>query len=848
MSPKNKVLLISAVFIFALISNASAQDQGKIRIEVKDVANESPLSGALIVYQNILAGKTNEDGVFLLETILGSSQTVKVNAEGYTTYTFEIIAGTNTYHINLSSLHIDIGEVHVISQRDPQHQTIIAASVIDRRELETTMGIGEFIETFQYSPGVYTSRQGGGYGDARVTVRGFSNEDLDVNINGVTLKGTEGGTIFWSNWSGINDFTDRVEIERGLGAQSLGSNAYGGTINITTMLPKEKAVQQAGMEFSNALGPKMSVLLQTGKMKNGWAVMAGANRVKGDGWVDGTSADAWAYYFASTKVIAQKHALALRIFGAPQEHDQRSSKLSDSIFNKYGIAYNADWGYKNGNYYTSSKNIFHKPVFAFEHSYMFQGDQSLNTTLSLTTGSGGATRSFGAPLPFDSNGQIDFDQAIKNNQDAIDTLALGNGHYLSGYQASHFLGNFQNKHVTYAVDSRLRTRLNKEFMLITGIELRLFSTRDWAEVEDLLGADYVVNGADQNFGMQGAAKGDRIWFNSKSNIDSESAYAQLEYSKDKWNAFIFGSLLNSGFQRTDLFAVSPNNSSDRVNLISGRTRGGLSRKLNTHQTAYVNAGYFTRPPAMEIVFISGIKPPVDLAPEKVMAIEAGYDIRYSKMNIKLNAYLMDWKDKSFIAPMLDPFSNEFVFPRIKGVNATIRGLEAEVKTILTNALELTAGISLGDWIWGNDVNAVVQSTNGNSIDTVHVYSDGLKIANSPQTQGYARVNFTGIKNTFIILDGTYSDRLYADFNVTSRTDANYRTQPYQLPSFAVFSLHAGYALKKVRGAEIAFSGHVNNIFDTAYRNDGIDIPDSKPTALFFYGLGRNYSVGTKVIF
>ena len=847
MTYRLKVLISTTVFLLSAFS-LIGQRSNSIRIEVKDSENNKFISGAVIVYQDILLGKTDSTGIFSFETRFGIIQTVKVNATGYATSVFELVAGKSLYEVTLSHLHVVMAEVEVSADFERIHNNVIATSSIGIFEIENTKGSSEFIETFQYTPGVYSSRQGGGYGDSRVTVRGFSNEDLDININGVTLKGVEAGTVFWSNWYGISDFVESVNIERGIGGQSLGSNAYGGTININTRRPDEKAIQSAGVDFSNALGPKMSVLLQTGRMKNGWAVMAGGNKVRGEGWVDGTDADAWAYYFAAHKVVAKKHSLGLRIFGAPQKHDQRSTKLSDSVFSKYGIRYNADWGYKDNEYYTSAKNFFHKPVMAIDHIYKFSGDQILKTTVSLTTGSGGATRSFGSALPYDIKGQIDFDQAIKNNQNGIDTLNLGNGNFLSGYQASHFLGNFRNKHITYAIDSKLSTRLNEKFILVTGIELRLFSTKDWAEVEDLLGADFVANGADQNLGVQGAREGDRIWFNSKSNIDSESAFAQLEYSKDKWKIFVFAALLNSGFQRTDLFALSGKNSSDRINLVSGRVRGGVSRDITKNQSVYINAGYFTRPPAMETVFISGVKPPDDLSSEKISAIEAGYNFHSNKWNAKLNLYSMDWKDKSFIAPLMDPFSNEFIYPRIKGLNAKVSGVEAEFNAKATSSLLLTAGISFGNWFWSNDVNAVIQNANGNTIDTIRVFANELKFGNTPQTQGYTRINYTGIKNTFLIVDATYSDRLFADFNVNSRTDSDYRSQAYQLPSFAVFSFHAGYTLGMIKNTLLIFNGHINNILDTEYRNEGIDIPGAKPDAVLFYGFGRTYSAGMKVIF
>jgi hypothetical protein len=44
-------------------------------------------------------------------------------------------------------------------------------------------------------------------------------------------------------------------------------------------------------------------------------------------------------------------------------------------------------------------------------------------------------------------------------------------------------------------------------------------------------------------------------------------------------------------------------------------------------------------------------------------------------------------------------------------------------------------VSIGDWRWDNDVDAEILDENTNEIiDSMHIYSAGLKVSDAPQTQ------------------------------------------------------------------------------------------------------------------
>ena len=84
------------------------------------------------------------------------------------------------------------------------------------------------------TPGVYATQQGGGDGDARVTIRGFDQTNLAVMVDGVPMNDMENGWVYWSNWAGIGSQVRTTQVQRGSGASKLAIPSVGGTINILT--------------------------------------------------------------------------------------------------------------------------------------------------------------------------------------------------------------------------------------------------------------------------------------------------------------------------------------------------------------------------------------------------------------------------------------------------------------------------------------------------------------------------------------------------------------------------------------------------------------------------------------
>ena len=98
--------------------------------------------------------------------------------------------------VNLEEVVVTSRTIDVAKERE----TPIAVSTISAQEVLLKVGNQEFPEIMNKTPGVYATKQGGGYGDSRISLRGFDQRNTSFLINGQPVNDMENGWVYWSNW------------------------------------------------------------------------------------------------------------------------------------------------------------------------------------------------------------------------------------------------------------------------------------------------------------------------------------------------------------------------------------------------------------------------------------------------------------------------------------------------------------------------------------------------------------------------------------------------------------------------------------------------------------------------
>ena len=191
--------------IFTILPNL-CYSQGLV-VYGKVISDKSglPVIGASIIEKSSNIGTVSDiNGEFSL-SINNSSSTIEVSCIGYEPQTCTVDGKGGLGTILLEEIPLTLSDVIITSQVATNRKTPIAASTLTYNEIDGKLGSQEFVEVLKYTPSVHANRQGGGWCDSEIYMRGFDNTNIAVMINGIPMNDVENGSVYWSNWAGISD-------------------------------------------------------------------------------------------------------------------------------------------------------------------------------------------------------------------------------------------------------------------------------------------------------------------------------------------------------------------------------------------------------------------------------------------------------------------------------------------------------------------------------------------------------------------------------------------------------------------------------------------------------------------
>lgn len=309
-----------------MISALTFGQKGTVKGTISDNETGEGLFGAYVVFGPGEGTQTDFDGNFEYSVEYGTYE-VEFTSLGYEKVMKTITVDKEEITLNPISLQLEIGpEVTVSADLAIDRKTPVAFSNITTETIDEDLAAQDLPMLLNSTPGVYATNQGGGDGDARITIRGFDQRNIAVMIDGVPVNDMENGWVFWSNWYGLDAVTRTVQVQRGLGASKLAIPSIGGTMNIITQGIKSDSRVKVKQEIGNNSMFRTSLGVTTGRMKGGWGISAAGSFKTNQGWVDGNYSKMGFWFGRIDKMFGDKHTLSVWAYGAPQTHGQRSGK------------------------------------------------------------------------------------------------------------------------------------------------------------------------------------------------------------------------------------------------------------------------------------------------------------------------------------------------------------------------------------------------------------------------------------------------------------------------------------------------------------------------------------------
>lgn len=519
----------------------------------------------------------------------------------------------------------DIEQVVIAGVADiaKDRKTPVAVSTIKEAQIQEKIGNQELPELLNVTPSVYATKAGGGFGDSKINIRGFGQENIAVMVNGMPVNDMENGAVYWSNWAGLSDVTSALQVQRGLGASKLAIASVGGTMNYITRAADKRQSGKVTLGLGNDGFLKTVFSYNTGKSASGWSSSFLMGRTSGAMYANGTDFEAYNYYFALGYQPNKKHDLQFTITGAPQWHNQRSTSTTIQNYIKYNSdqdgtpnrRYNADWGYRDGEQLSNRVNYYHKPVMSVNWDWKMSEKSTLNSVFYASFGRGGGTGDIGRiPTGVGSNtgfvnnfvtpeGQIDYN-TIFNTNATINPQTAAQGSTLVRRSSI-------NSHNWYGAIISFNHKFNEHLNFTIGTDNRYYYGYHYQIITDMYGASGYKDITNKNFftapgnvytvtprvvtnRFSPRATGnpfggklnndeDKIGYDNDGEVLWYGGFGQLEYSNDKLSAFVSGALSNQSFQRIDNFII------DGVTLLNGQQAGYKNSTAANAQVAQPTA-------------------------------------------------------------------------------------------------------------------------------------------------------------------------------------------------------------------------------------------------------------------
>lgn len=525
--------------------------------------------------------------------------------------------------VNTRSRDIEQVVLSGVADIAKDRKTPVAVSTIKEAQIQERIGNQELPELLNTTPSVYATKSGGGFGDSKINIRGFAQENVAVLVNGVPVNDMENGAVFWSNWSGLSDVTSAMQVQRGLGSSKLAIASVGGTMNYITRAADKKQAGKVSLGVGNDGFLKTVFSYNTGKSEKGWSSSFLMGRTSGAMYANGTDFEGYNYYFAVGYKPNQKHDLQFTITGAPQWHNQRTTSTTIQNYIKYNSdqdgtpnrRYNADWGTRDGEQLSNRVNYYHKPVLSLNWDWNFNEKSKLNSVIYASFGRGGGTGDIGR-IPTGVPGQTGFASSFVTPEGQIDYNTIFNTN--AGINAQTAAPGSTlvrrssiNSHNWFGAIISFNHKINDNINFTIGTDNRYYYGYHYQVISDLYGASGYKDNLNKNFftapgnvytvtprvvsnvfaprptgnpfGGKLNNDEDKIGYDNDGEVLWYGGFGQIEYSNDKLSAFVSGALSNQSFQRIDKFII------DGVTLLNGQQAGYKNSTAPTATIAQATA-------------------------------------------------------------------------------------------------------------------------------------------------------------------------------------------------------------------------------------------------------------------
>ncbi len=690
----------------------------------------------------------------------------------------------------------------VVSTSRAGKDTPVTFTMIGKDALSRTNPLNSLPMNLSMQPSVVSVNEGGtGLGYSKMTIRGAKGSQINVTLNGITLNDAESQEVFWVNIPALSSMISSVQLQRGLGTSANGAGAFGASINMSTASVGADPFATAELS-GGSYGTFISTFAAgTGLMKSGLYFNAAYSRGLTDGYIRNAYADVQSA-MAVIGWMNDRNSLRLTYLMGDQHTGITWEGISpeqyeiDRRYNPAGEYYDQ---FGNVHYYDNETDNYAQHHLQLNYTRSFTDRMTWSTTFNYTRGDG-------------------YYENYKAGKEFSKYLMQAP----EGYDEGDFITREALANDYFVLNSDLRYSSEK-LNLTAGVNLSRYDGDHIGKVlwNNILGEsfDYDSHEWYLNNGLKQEAN---AFIRGEINCcKGLTAFADLQYR---------GVWLNMSGPEDDGVLLDHKDDWQFFN-----PRAGLSYRWSPSSRVYVSAALGHREPGRSDIkelildanksLAAGVPSRgVDIRPEKMVDIEAGYEYYTEHLSMSANLYMMEYWDMLIETGKLTDvgYAIKENVPR-----SWRRGVELAALWKSLPWLEVRANMTLST----NKIRSYVayyemydNMNDWNYLGQHQVEFENTDILMSPSIVGMANVTFRpfalangSLSSAYLSLGGKYVGRQYYD-----NTSSSERT----IPAYFVADLSGGYEIPLVKRdsdrngtSALNVSFHVQNLLNRKYYAD-----------------------------
>ena len=624
----------------------------------------------------------------------------------------------------------------------------------------------------------------------RFARRGRPNHERKTTLNGIEVPFIGGSAIRTLQLSNATD-------------------SYENRLRIDTL---QREQTSAGFSFSSRNMPYSISVATAQKLEKDWSLAASLTARTGrDLHIDGLFGNSLEFNAIASKNWSNKHALSMAFFAKPSMRSTRLASTDEAFRLTGNNLYNPAWGYQNGKVRNARIRREFLPTAFIGYEGLINKRTRLNLATSFTAGieKYSSLDWFNAQTPAPDNYRY-MPSYFDDENDiflAVENAWIENDTRYTQIDFDRLIAtNSINKgEAIYAISDRVKRTVQANFRggattyfgkgsLSYGLDIAIANYRNYKQMRDLLGADYIVDLDyflldDDTFGNslqnnlatpnRRIREGNRFGYDYAIRRHEFSLFAAYSYSTVKFNLDIaakigYADISRRGFYRKELFADSSFGSSKHLQFSPYSLRIKAGYLIADNHFIEGSIATEAKPCEEEDLFLQSQYNNRTIADPTLLSDYNG-EVRYTfqKPNISVSAtlFLAARINDTQVRHLYDDLSGEYTDIVANHINTLRYGLEIETEYRFADHFRATAAISLGRYKYASNSLTTIYSDASNTLLADHIpsHTKGLSLGNAPQAAITAGLSYHN-KGWWATINANYAGLRYIEPSAAMRTD------------------------------------------------------------------------------